>query len=63
MTLTYEQIDAKKPGLELDLLINEIRVCPTRLTTRSGQIWRIMDAPAKIGNGLVDLDCVLPSFL
>ncbi len=39
------------------------RVCPTRLTARSGQIWWIMEAPAKIGDGLVNLDRVLPSFL
>jgi hypothetical protein len=30
------------------------RVCPTRLTARSGKIWWIMGAPAKIGAGLVN---------
>jgi len=53
------QVADQIPGLQFAFF----GVCPTRLTTRSGQIWRIMDAPAKIGNGLVDLDCVLPSFL
>jgi hypothetical protein len=38
-------------------------VCPTCLTARSGQIRWIMDAPAEIGNGLINLDRVLPSFL
>ncbi len=46
-----------------DCTNGKIRVCPTCLTARSGQIWWVMDAPAKIGDGLVNLDRVLPSFL
>src|SRR5262249_28929676 len=46
-----------------DYLAKQSRVCPTRLTARSGQIWWVMDAPVKIHNGLVNLERVLLSFL
>jgi hypothetical protein len=39
------------------------RVCPTCLTARSSQSWRIMDRPAEIGNGLVNLERVLTAFV
>lgn len=39
------------------------RVCPTCLTARSSQSWRIMDRPAEIRDGLVNLERVLTAFV
>ena len=59
-----QQIDAffRSQGFTFRI-IEDLWVCPTRLTARNGQIWWIMYAPAKIGDGLVNLERVLSSFL
>jgi len=56
----YWQNGSLRPEDQKELarcLIEQVfRVCPTCLTARNCQVWWIMDAPAKIGAGLINLD-------